>query len=533
MMDFDLSTGFRSPIWAGFTLVASIVAFRYFQVASRVVDSILRRKYPIHHASSNEDLPTTPFILPNGQGNVEKFLNGQENSVKWGSQFGPVYRIWSGFQGEVVLTRPSDIEVVFRDSHSHQKAPSNNSGHLMNLLLGSCVGLISGSEWQNVRRATEQHFLRPSAKALIPRVLANAKTYISTMYSDRTNEKWEKSTDERPGREWNLHPVVDLKNYPFLVVAEVLYGPLSDDLQRRLIALIPGRVKVFNQVIQGGISRFQASRALPLRIHREIDAFKVEWARWNDDAHAAAILSQQQHDGKASKTEMTQLRPAILDMYKSVAEGLATQEHILQTLDEMLFANLDVTMGGISWPLIFLAAHMDVQNTLRREIASISPETEGEMERYILSQDTYLHHVILEAARLRPLVPFSIPQSCPTPRLVSGYKVPAGTNFIVDTHALNIRDPAWGPDNTCFRPERWRGISGKESRYRYWRFGFGPRLCLGKHVADVMIKALIYELVQRSELVVGENDEWRWDEECWINHPAMEIKCVNNNESSD
>ncbi|PVI00657.1 cytochrome P450 [Periconia macrospinosa] len=535
-MDTAITLCFGPPISIAVVFVVGILALRYLEISSQILDFILRRKYPIYHASSNRYLPTVPFVLPNGQGNVEKFLNGRQNSVKWGMQYGPVYRIWSGFEGEVhrVLTKPDDIEVVFRDSHNHCKAAANNSGHLMNLLLGSCVGLISGSEWQDLRRATEHSFLRPSAKSLIPRIFANAKAYISTLHSDKTKEMMRQSTIKCADNKMNLHPVVDLKNYPFLVVAEVLYGTLSNELQQRLVALIPGRIKVFDQVIQGGITRFKASRVLPLQIHREIDAFKENWARWNDDAHAAAlILQKQQNEDQKRNTDTTTLRPAILDMYKSVADGITTREHILQTLDEMLFANLDVTMGALSWPLVFLAAHADVQRKLRHEICSASSKTGAELEQYLMSQDTYLHFVMLEAARLRPLVPFSIPQSCPTPRLVSGYEVPAGTNYIVDTYALNIRNPTWGPDNTRFRPERWgekesegRKTKLKESRYSYWRFGFGPRLCMGKYVADVMIKVMIYQMVQQFEMTLGENDGWKWDEESWIHHPATEIQCA-------
>jgi hypothetical protein len=55
-------------------------------------------------------------------------------------------------------------------------------------------------------------------------------------------------------------------------------------------------------------------------------------------------------------------------MYQAVQGGRITRKQLSQTLDEMLFSNLNVNMGALSWPFVFLAAHPSVQELLRREI---------------------------------------------------------------------------------------------------------------------------------------------------------------------
>ncbi|GAW26922.1 putative cytochrome P450 monooxygenase [Rosellinia necatrix] len=152
----------------------------------------------------------------------------------------------------------------------------------------------------------------------------------------------------------------------------------------------------------------------------------------------------------------------------------------------------------------------------------------------------------LEAARLRPLAAFSVPQSCPSPRILDGFEIPAGTNFIIDSYALNIRDPFWGVDREKFRPGRWleRHKSGRDLRYRYWRFGFGPRTCLGKYLAELIIRSVIIEILgnwhvdleditaQQKDMVEKDDgkagDEkmsWPWDDETWIHSPQLLIRC--------
>lgn len=390
----------------------------------------------------------------------------------------------------------------------------------MEVLLGSCLGLISGSEWQDLRRVSEYTFLRHSTTLHTPNILSNARSYLTSLDQKRTASAIKHEVSGRESKIITLHPVDDLKIYPFLTVAQILYGDLTPSLEQRLLALVPIREQVFRHIIQGGITRFRASQFLPLQVNRSMATFKAEWAHWNDDAHAAAVIHKKIPDT---------IQPAILPMYDAVANGTTSREHVLQTLDEMLFANLDVSIGAMSWPLVFIAAHPSVQHALLDEIATVTgscgdSNLDEKINSYLFSSTTYLHSILLESARLRPLAAFSVPQSCPTPRLVGGYIVPAGTPFIVDTHALNIRNDVWGPDNTSFRPERWRE-GQKGLRYSYWRFGFGPRLCLGKYVADSMMKAMILELVTQFELSMDEESGWRRVEESWILHPDMEIKC--------
>ncbi|RYP69635.1 hypothetical protein DL771_005999 [Monosporascus sp. 5C6A] len=403
----------------------------------------------------------------------------------------------------------------------------------MDSLLGSCVGLISGSPWRAVKSSIEAAFLHCSTSAYITDVQDFTKAYMRALSAE--NEMFREH-----GR---LHPVRDLRLLPFLFVARVVYGPLGAELEGELRDLIPLREQLFKSVIGGGITRFSIARFLPLPAVRALRNFKDRWAEWSDRAHAYAL-----------KVQITEAAP-IVGMYRSVEEGKMTREQLLQTLDEILFANLDVTIGGISWSLVFLATHPAVQEALRSEIYAHSSDgaTPGAgRNAYLLSSwtktPTLLGACILESARLRPLAAFSVPQSCPTPRVLDGFEIPAGTNFVIDSYALNIRDPFWGDDRERFRPQRWleRQKSGRDLRYRYWRFGFGPRTCLGKYVAELILRSVVVEIIENwhisLESMAGQRErkiesdgacdgeeegemDWPWDDEMWIHHPDILLRC--------
>lgn len=380
----------------------------------------------------------------------------------------------------------------------------------MEILLGSCLGLINGQQWKAVKASVEMPFQHRTTRQYTEDLQQFTKRHMETILKEQA-VTFPNIT---------LHPIQDLRMLPFLYVASIVFGPLTDDMRIRLEGLIPVREKIFRTVINGGITRLGVSRFLPLSDIRDLRNFKKDWAKWTEDAYELARRNPSR-------------RAPIVDMYESVQEGKISQEQLLQTIDEMLFANLDVMMGGISWTLVFLAAHTDIQEEIRKELKKYSSDDDqspGSRVKYLSAHETLsptlIQAAILESARLRPVAAFSVPQSSPVPQIIEGYEIPAGTNFVVDAYALNLRDSFWGDDGDKFRPQRWMEYSNKQNlRYQYWRFGFGPRTCLGKYMADLMLKVVIVEILENGRLSMSEKGKQHWgsDDQMWIHHPDFSL----------
>ncbi|KAI0107204.1 putative cytochrome P450 monooxygenase [Nemania sp. FL0031] len=467
---------------------------------SAVIHEYLIRRFPIYHTAERQrEIPTCPYQFPNGQGDLGKFLQGMENSEKWTAKNGSIYRIWSGSRPEVVLTRPEHLQCVFKDSDRHFKAANNNSGYLMGQILGRCVGLISGREWKTVRQGVEAPFLRKNAAKYVPLVEKHIRDHFDHLWI------------ESEFQQGLLDPAEDLRWLPFWVVAEIFYGELSPEMRSELRELAPLREELFKDVIRGGISRFSFSRYLPTKTNRALHRFQSQWRTFNDRAYHSAVVSG--------------TNAPIVHMYDLVQNGAMTVEQVLQTIDESLYANLDVTTGGISWNLVFLAANPVYQDRLRSEYEARG--NSDEFKQYVLDSSTLLAACITESSRLKPLAAFSVPQAAPTARVVDGFLIPAGTDFIVDSLRLNIHNDFWGPEPTQYKPERFLAAGRVELRYHLWRFGFGPRQCMGKYIADIMIRALLIHLVNNYDLaLLDPSAHWPRNSEMWINHPDMKIACT-------
>lgn len=124
-----------------------------------------------------------------------------------------------------------------------------------------------------------------------------------------------------------------------------------------------------------------------------------------------------------------------------------------------------------------------------------------------------------------------MPQAAPTERILDGYAIPGGTNFIVDAYALNVENDFWGLDRHDYRPDRFLELNGSDLRYHMWRFGFGPRQCLGKYVADLILRIFLVHLVRDFKLGFEDSQgrdskEWKRDLDTWITHPKIKLTCT-------
>ncbi|PNS14344.1 Cytochrome P450 52A13 [Sphaceloma murrayae] len=396
------------------------------RVLSRVLNAVLVRLYPIKDLDGVRDIPSLPYQWPDGQGDKAKFLDGSRNYSQWREELGPIYRIWNGMTPEVVIADPTPLQTLFRDSDTHIKASNNNSGYIMGELLGSCLGLISGSEWKSLRTTLEPHFSHVTVSNSSLKIFNAAQRHLATL---------EVSKNFQAGF---IHPSNDARVFLFDTSADLIYGGLSPEERAGLWRLVPPRESLFESVMDGGISRFDLSRVFEMPVHRKLKTYLSDFANFNHQVYQRKV---------ATKGDL-----GLLEHY---AKSNTNVKQLLQTIDESLFANLDVVTGAMSWLIYNLAKHRAAQAQLAEEVQLHTREDDASWIAYIMRDDTFLSACIRESARLSPIASFSIPQAPPTDRKAGEWILPAKTNITIDTRAINIEDPFWGKDRTEFNPSRF------------------------------------------------------------------------------
>ncbi|KAH7361347.1 cytochrome P450 [Pyrenochaeta sp. MPI-SDFR-AT-0127] len=462
-----------------------------------VIGAICRQVGLPRQVPRKKALPGVPFQWPNGQG-TEKFFNGRKAAQKWRSQHGSIYSIWSGFKREIVMTKPSHIKTFFKDSHVHIKSSDNNAGWLFAELLGECVGVVSQKRWKRVRGHFDGHFTRSVSVNRVGIFISDAREFLKSLNSSKG--------------ELIIDPANDLKYCPFFMVASIFFGRLTIEQRHKLSNLGPPREQLFKEAFLGGINRFEVTKYLPGSALPRLREFQEKWEDFVRDAAE-----------KAPKKESG----AIAALWEAVQQKKLTMRELLQTLDESMFANLDVTTHAVAWNILRLAQHTDIQQRVFLEMQTYitKPET---YEDYLRREDSLLAACVLEASRLHPVLPFSNPEAAEDNKLIDGYIIPRRTDVIVDAYAINVENSYW-ENAKDYDPCRHLGRKDQARRHNMWRFGFGPRQCLGKHVADILLRVIVAELLSLYHLALTHEkgtDGVTLYSDSWIGLPNGRVQLV-------
>ena len=143
---------------------------------------------------------------------------------------------------------------------------------------------------------------------------------------------------------------------------------------------------------------------------------------------------------------------------------------------------------------------------LRNTLATASHSLHLSFECVHSSVLPYTSAVFNEVLRLYPPVPIEIKECTTATTFPDGTCLPKGAVVIWATWALGRSKKSWGDDADDFRPERWL-VSGEGggstlksvSSYEYPVFNAGPRLCVGKKMAELLAVYVIANLVWKYE----------------------------------
>lgn len=110
----------------------------------------------------------------------------------------------------------------------------------------------------------------------------------------------------------------------------------------------------------------------------------------------------------------------------------------------------------------------------------------------------YLSCVIEETLRLRGPLSISNPRLSPG-KMLSGQWVPEGVTVETCAYAAS-RDPNVFPDPLRFDPSRWENPTA-EMKLMSRPFSYGPRNCVGRHLAEITLTLTVARLYQVYDVV--------------------------------
>lgn len=423
-----------------------------------------------------------------------KLLSGLQISAENRAKYGLIYKQKSGFQYEVVLTNPDQLKQYFgSNAKDHRKLDSFGAGKYLVALLGDCLGFQNGDLWTRMRKLFNVHFTHAMAVKTLPAMIEFVGNW-------RPKHKLTIEVD----------PFAFVSEIPFTCVAQYLYGekPCSGQILQDLKNLIPLHSKLMAFAFSTTIGRYKFFQYFPFKKMQELKYFQQHF-----EELSLNMVEQAQKLG---------INTVASDLYELVKTGELTQNNWIQTLDEILFANIDVTATVMAWSLVELGKNDNEQKLLRQEIAEV-----GDPEKFCKRTDTYLHRVLLEILRLHPLLWYSFPEISPHDMVIDGFKIKANTPIVIDQYQLNYNSPIWRSTNitdfgSSFHPDRFEALQNRDINLSNVTFGCGPRRCLGKNFAELLIKTEIFTVLKHFEVSLCQ--EVKIAKDTFVVQPDTKIK---------
>ncbi|KAI9457950.1 cytochrome P450 [Lactarius psammicola] len=202
----------------------------------------------------------------------------------------------------------------------------------------------------------------------------------------------------------------------------------------------------------------------------------------------------------------------------------------------MFAAGGETTSTTLSWWLLAMIAYPEVQRQAHAEldevVGSARPPTFAD-----LSSLPYISATIKETLRWSLTIPLGIPHVLSADDWYEGVFIPKGTICFQNTRVLNSDPGLFGSDAGLFDPARYldenRRVKVPEGREEgYATFGFGRRICPGRHIAEgtlaIAIATLLWAMrFERPEGVQDELDLRNFVEGGLTAHPVpFEYKAV-------
>jgi len=153
-------------------------------------------------------------------------------------------------------------------------------------------------------------------------------------------------------------------------------------------------------------------------------------------------------------------------------------------------AGSDTTAAAMAWFTLAMLAYPETQARAQAELDAVVGRT-----RLPSFADyphlPYIRAIVKESLRWRPVDPVGLPHRSTEDDWYEGMFIPKGTVCVANVWHLN-RDPEiYGEDAHHFNPARHLDANGQiapgppdTKEESHFTFGFGRRLCVGRHLAN-------------------------------------------------
>ncbi|XP_051016037.1 cytochrome P450 2D26 [Acomys russatus] len=194
--------------------------------------------------------------------------------------------------------------------------------------------------------------------------------------------------------------------------------------------------------------------------------------------------------------DLTDAFLAEVEKAKGNPESSFNDENLRVVVADLFMAGMVTTSTTLSWALLLMILHPDVQRRVQQEIDEVIGQTRHP-EMADQTRMPYTNAVIHEVQRFADIIPTNVPHMTSRDIELQGFHIPKGTTLIPNLSSVLKDETVWEKPFQ-FHPEHFLDAQGHFVKHEaFMPFSAGRRICLGEPLARMELFLFFTCLLQR------------------------------------
>ncbi|KAH7928413.1 cytochrome P450 [Leucogyrophana mollusca] len=416
-------------------------------------------------------LPPGPPPLPI-VGNVRGFnVNAPWLTyTEWAAAYGDL--VYSRlFNQDIIVVNSEEVASALLDQRSHiySDRPELVTNELLGLSFNS-VFLRYGPKWRFHRRLFHQVFKQDAALSYRPMQLRKAHQLLRGLLEDP--------------QDYEAH--IRLHSSAIILSAVYDYDPAPRE--DPLIAVIEKAVTIAIEVQRPEVAAIFNTFPILLSLPSWFPGLSIKRAAVESRQYATRWLNepfQYAQDRMRAGTSAPSMVSDALGKWDNNDDSGDARKAIKEAAATAFIGKLQ-TASTMNVFVLAMVLYPEVQERAQALIDSVvgTGRLPNFEDRALL---TYIDAIIRETFRWHPIVPMGVPHATYDEDVYEGYYIPKGAMVLPNVWAMTHNEEKY-PNPDEFIPERFLTADGSlNDDTSNFAFGFGRRICVGRHVADASL----------------------------------------------